>query len=233
MRNVTIIMAMEAEAKPIIEELKLQPAANPAPELPMRFFEGTLGQLQINLIVNGKDPRHGVDCIGTQPATLSAYLAFTHFNPDLVISAGTCGAFKNKGSRIADVYLSSEFKFHDRRISIPGFDVYGTGCYPSGEYDNIAEKLQLKKAVVSTGNSLDMSPTDFDIISQEEVVVKEMEAAAIAWVAEQFNRPLIALKSVTDLVDGEHLPQDEFLMNLEKASLALKEKTIAFLEALH
>ena len=33
--------------------------------------------------------------------------------------------------------------------------------------------------------------------------VKEMEAAAIAYVASMFQTPVIAIKAITDIVDGE------------------------------
>jgi 5'-methylthioadenosine nucleosidase len=35
------------------------------------------------------------------------------------------------------------------------------------------------------------------------VAVKEMEAAAIAWVCELYSKPLICVKSITDIVDGD------------------------------
>jgi len=36
-----------------------------------------------------------------------------------------------------------------------------------------------------------------------DVSVKDMEAAAIAWVAKLNNTPFFALKVVTDIVDGD------------------------------
>jgi hypothetical protein len=58
--------------------------------------------------------------------------------------------------------------------------------------------------VVSTGNSLDCSPTDEPILKANEAAVKDMEGAAIAYTAQLMATPLIAIKSVTDIVDGEH-----------------------------
>ena len=52
-----------------------------------------------------------------------------------------------------------------------------------------------------------------------------MEAAAVAWVADLFDTPLFCVKAITDLVDGEKPPEEEFLENLEKASNVLKETT--------
>ena len=49
-----------------------------------------------------------------------------------------------------------------------------------------------------------------------------MEAAAIAWAAELTGTPLVGIKVVTDIVDGEHPTQDEFLANLQTASTSLQ-----------
>ena len=53
-------------------------------------------------------------------------------------------------------------------------------------------------------------------------VCKDMEAASLAHAAELTGTPLVAIKVVTDIVDGEHPTQDEFLANLKSASAALQ-----------
>lgn len=50
-----------------------------------------------------------------------------------------------------------------------------------------------------------------------------MEAAAIAWVTEHANIPFLAVKVVTDIVDGDRPTQEEFFENLAAASNALQE----------
>ena len=61
----------------------------------------------------------------------------------------------------------------------------------------------MQAGVVSSGNSLDYTTEDFAAMSRTETAIKEMEAAAIAWVADMFGTPMFCLKSVTDIVDGE------------------------------
>ena len=34
--------------------------------------------------------------------------------------------------------------------------------------------------------------------------VKDMEAAAVSWVAEMLQKPFLAIKVITDIVDGEY-----------------------------
>ena len=43
----------------------------------------------------GRCTEHCVDLVGTVPASLSAYLACQTFKPDLIISAGTAGGFRD------------------------------------------------------------------------------------------------------------------------------------------
>jgi len=50
-----------------------------------------------------------------------------------------------------------------------------------------------------------------------------MEAAAIADTAALFGTPFIAIKVVTDIVDGDMPTQDEFLANFAAAAASLQE----------
>lgn len=58
----------------------------------------------------------------------------------------------------------------------------------------------------------------------EGAVVKEMEAAAVAWVCQQLSVPFFAIKSITDIVDGDKKSEDEFYSNLDIATESLKIK---------
>ena len=227
--TIAIIMAMADEAEPFIQSHGLQRDLSTLDShLPMEVYKGTVEGAEVALVVGGKDKRYGVDCVGTQPATLSAYLAIDAFNPDLIINAGTAGGFKAKGAGIGDVYIGSDaIRYHDRRIPIPGFAAYGVGSYQTPDVGAVADALGLKKGVVSTGNSLDMLPEDRLMIQANQGAVKEMEAAAIAWVADLYQIPLVALKSITDLVDTDTPTQEEFLQNLSLASKRLEVKLTA------
>lgn len=76
--------------------------------------------------------------------------------------------------------------------------------------------------MVSSSNNLGYSEQDWKQIEENDTSVKEMEGAAIAWAAHLFDAPLLALKSITDIVDGDRPPQEEFLDNLQQAAHALK-----------
>lgn len=68
---------------------------------------------------------------------------------------------------------------------------------------------------------MDFVKEDLDNMEKHSAVVKEMEATGIAWSAHLFDVPFFALKSITDIVDGGRVAQEEFLENLSAAARAL------------
>jgi len=73
------------------------------------------------------------------------------------------------------------------------------------------------------GNSLDYTDMDMQIMTKHGAAVKEMEAAAIAWVANLFKKPMFCVKAITDIVDGDRATQEEFLENFNAATAALQQ----------
>ena len=233
-KRVGLIMAMEAEAAPLIRELGLKPVSKPAdPQLPFVSYQGVVQDMELTLSLNGKDARSGVDNIGSEPAALCAYVHCKTYSPELLINAGTAGGFRKHGGKIGDIYLSAgAFCFHDHRIPIPGFEQYGIGSFPTLDVSKLAKDLGFKTGVVSTGNSLDYTDACLKLMDSNQARVKEMEAAAIAWVAMLLRVPFFAVKSVTDIVDGEHPTAEEFLRNLELASRNLSSALLQIFQKL-
>jgi 5'-methylthioadenosine nucleosidase len=102
---------------------------------------------------------------------------------------------------------------------IPGFTEYGVDSYEGSCVQHVADALHYKTGVVSTSNSLDHTEMDEKMMLQSNTSVKDMEAG---WVAEQRHVPLLCLKEVTDLVDGERHTHEDVLKNLHTASIALQ-----------
>ncbi|CAK9162528.1 unnamed protein product [Ilex paraguariensis] len=165
----------------------------------------------------------GVDSVGTIPASLVTYASIQALKPDLIINAGTAGGFKAKGACIGDVFLASDVAFHDRRNPIPVFDLYGVGLRQAFSTPNLSKELNLKVGKLSTGDSLDMCPQDNALIIANDATTKDMEGAAVAYVADLLKVPAIFIKAVTDVVDGDKPTADEFLQNLAAVTAALAE----------
>ena len=232
--NLCFLMAMGQEAKPIIETLGLVESETALrSELPMRCFQKTIGNLNISLVIAGIDNRHLVDYIGSEAATLMAYEAITRLKPDLLISAGTAGGFAKNGASIGTVYVSEEhFVYHDRHVPLPGFDQSSVGKYPAAKVSRLAKNLHLKQGVISTGSSLEKNDKDIIVIDEHNAVAKEMEAAGIAWVAMLFEVPMMALKSITNLLDEDNKSESEFVNNLAYSSKCLHDKVLELIDYL-
>ncbi|KAJ1411652.1 Nucleoside phosphorylase domain [Sesbania bispinosa] len=221
--NIVIVIAMQTEALPVVNRFQLtEDPHSPFPEgVPWVRYHGTYKDLNINLIWPGKDPGLGVDSVGTISSALVTYAAIQALQPDLIINAGTAGGFKAKGASIGDIFIASDCAFHDRRIPIPVFDLYGVGLRKAFETPNLVKELNLKVAKLSTGDSLDMTPQDESSIIANDATVKDMEGAAVAYVADLLKVPAIFIKAVTDIVDGDKPTAEEFLQNLASVTAAL------------
>ena len=231
--SVLVPIVMEAEAGPFVEHLDLKPVDDFFPShTPFLAFSGSLGDAKVTVITMGKDVVYGtgVDNVGTVPASLATFLALEKMKGagetpvDLVLNGGTCGGFARKGGAIGDVFLTTGVANHDRRIGIPGFDTYGIGSL-SSEIDPsaMAEALGYKTGIVTTGNSLDKTDTDDEYMKDKnDASVKDMEAAAIAWVCKMNNLPYMGVKVITDIVDGNFPSHEEFMQNLASAAQSLQ-----------
>ena len=219
-------MAMAAEAEPFRERTGwFGPWERLAAPLAARVCGAQIGGSEAWLVVHGDDAAHGVDAIGTQPAAVTGYAAVSRLGPSLVVNAGTAGGFARAGAAIGDVYLSDgPVVFHDRRVPLGAFEAAGVGSYPSVDCRGLAAKLGLKLGRITTGDSLDLSEADARQIAASGANVKDMEAAAVAWVAGLFGVPFVAVKAITDLVDGEHPTAAQFMANLAMATERLGEK---------
>lgn len=215
MNSLLFIIAMEAEARPVRAALGLDGEGHQLhPAFPARIWhDGSVG-----VAVNGSDPRFAVDSIASQPAVTTTLHAIEAVSPSVVISAGTAGGFAARGGEIGSVYVADRVRFHDRRISIPGWDTYGDGDYPLLDLADLASELGFGTGTVTTGNALDAPPVDMLRMHGSNAVAKEMEAAAVAWVCERMNVAFTALKVITDLVDHPESAADQFTRNLAHAT---------------
>lgn len=152
------------------------------------------GDVHVHLIWNGRCKIHSCNLVATTAAGVAAYGAVQVFRPDLVISAGTAGGFGELGACIGDVYLSTKCIFHARRIPIclpsqkdakcfqnKHFEEYGFGHFRSPPLNSLAKRVGVKQGIVSSSDCLDCSEIDLHLLRTEGAVVKEMEAAAVAW----------------------------------------------------
>ncbi len=221
--TICYIVAMVAEAQPFIERYGIKEVKDFFAPLPCMLYEGEVDGSRLCVVLNGR--QNGSDLVGCEAASVATLAAVQRLNPDLVVNSGTCGAFKSDGAGIADVYIGNGVMFHDRRV--PGDDNWGTqslGNYPVWQgSQQLAAALGFKQGKVTTGSSLDMQPCDLEVIKKHGGQLKDMEGAAIGFVCSLLGKPVLYVKSVTDLCDGGAETYEEFSRNLGKACLALRE----------
>lgn len=227
-------MAMQGEAAPFINHFGLAENSDYfSAALPFRTFQKKIGNLQVSLVTSGIDATHGVDNIGCEAATLMAHESINKLTPDLLINAGTAGGFANKDAQIGTLYTSNKyFVFHDRIVPLPGFSDAAVGRFPALDVSQLAKDLELKSGVISSGSSLEKNQKDQHVIDQHNAVAKEMEAAAIAWVASLHQTPFFALKSITNLIDEKNQSEEEFIKNFDVSVTALNNKLIELINYL-
>ena len=235
MSPIALQFAMADEAAPLLDTLGLAPAPTPAVAegLPFRHYAGEFRGKRLVATVAGKDPRLGVDNIGLEPAALAAFVAVRAHVPSVVVSAGTCGSFAALGAAVGDVYLSGgPFRFHDHRIPLGAFAEYGRGDFPGRDVATLAAGLGLKTGIVSSGSSLDYTERDLEVFRANGATLKEMEAAAIAWVCSWTRTPFFAVKSVTNLLDETPDSAAAFVENFRIAVASLTRELPRVIAAL-
>lgn len=220
--TVVVVMALRAEAMPVVQSLGLE--RMPAwPSMPWIEAFGAQ-ESSTTIVVNGVDPLHGVDSVGTTAGALTTAIAIELLDPHWVVSAGTAGGFSSRGGHVGQVILSSgPIIHHDRRIDLAGFGAFARGQYPTANLLAEASRLGFTSGPCSSGDSLDAPPLDVDVMNSHGTLAKDMEAAAVAGVAARAGCHFTALKVITDIVDGPKPTVEEFLSNLAHAGEVLSE----------
>lgn len=233
-KSILFVIAMQAEANPILAALGLSGPGTPLePPLPPIFYAGTFHGLKLHLVVNGQDPIYKLDSFGTDAATLSTYLGIRAFSPDLVISAGVAGGFKTRAA-IGDVYLSEDsVRYFDRRVSItsPNYQDYAIGFYPVIDASKMASDLGLKRGIVVTGGSFENSLIDDRQIRNLDGSAVEMEAAAVAKMSMLWRKPFMAAKAIVDFDDAVGMA-GQFDQNFKIATTNLAKQLVRIVEYL-
>jgi 5'-methylthioadenosine nucleosidase len=228
--RIAILIAMQGEANPIIDKLKMQ-EDDPQkygfhPLLGIKIYSTTRQEKAIFLVVNGQDAINKVERVGTQAAAITAFTVIEKLKPDTIINAGTAGGLKD--SQIGDVFVSGgPLVYHDRRITFGNYPAYGRGSFDYVDLPIAASALGLKPGIVSSGSSLDASADDIRLLKEFNADVVDMEAAAIAEIAARLGVRMIALKSITNFID-KNLHSD-FEKNYSLAVGNLAEKAAALI----
>lgn len=216
--KIAIIGAMEEEVAYLRENIES------AESVVIANTEYTTGQMfgvDVILLKSG---------IGKVNAAMGTAVLLEKFKPDFIINTGSAGGY-NPELNVGDMVISTEVRHHD--VDVTAFD-YEYGQVPQLPAAFIAdEKLVLLaekvaagidgvgvgKGLIATGDVFMSDPERVRFVRDKfpQLQAVEMEAAAIAQVAYQFNVPFVVTRALSDIAGKESdLSFDQFL---EKAAL--------------
>ncbi|GBG93935.1 5'-methylthioadenosine/S-adenosylhomocysteine nucleosidase [Ligilactobacillus salitolerans] len=214
-----IICAMEEEIKELLVNLTDMNQTNIGG---IDFYTGQINGQPVVLVRSG---------IGKVQAAITTALLIVDFKVDAVINSGSAGGI-GAGLRVGDLVLSTGAAYHDADATAFG---YKLGQLPQQPQVYPADQnllAQIEQAAVKTGletkKGLIVSGDQFVADQQEIARIKkiyptalccEMEGAAVAQTAYQFNCPYVVIRAMSDVGD-ENAGQsfDEFVIEAGRRS---------------
>ena len=221
--RVGIIGAMDEEVDLLRSKLEDRKDTNLAGS---EFFEGKIDSLEVVLLKSG---------IGKVNAALGTALLIEKFQPDVIINTGSAGGFL-KELNVGDVVISTEVRHHDVDVTIFGYEYGQVPRMPAyfAPDDKLVEAavqsaekingIQVVKGLIASGDSFMNDPERVEYVRTKlpDLYAAEMEAAAIAQVAYQFDVPFVIIRSLSDIAGKEsNISFDQFLETAAKNSAEL------------
>lgn len=214
-----IICAMEEE----IKELRAQLTnANEENIANMIFYSGQINDHEVVLVRAG---------IGKVQAGVTTAFLIENFKVDAVINSGSAGGI-GTGLAVGDLVLSTGAAYHDASATVFG---YKPGQLPQQPQIFEADQellqavseaasqagLQVKPGLIVTGDQFVSSQDQIAAIKEiyPQALCCEMEGAAVAQVAYQFDKPFVIVRAMSDVGDEDAGQSfDEFIIDAGKKS---------------
>lgn len=214
-----IICAMEEEIKALRAQLT---NANEENIANMIFYSGQINDHEVVLVRAG---------IGKVQAGVTTAFLIENFKVDAVINSGSAGGI-GTGLAVGDLVLSTGAAYHDASATVFG---YKPGQLPQQPQIFEADQellqavseaasqagLQVKPGLIVTGDQFVSSQAQIAAIKEiyPQALCCEMEGAAVAQVAYQFNKPFLIVRAMSDVGDEDAGQSfDEFIIDAGKKS---------------
>lgn len=226
--KIGIIAAMEQEVKALVEVMEEKSVTEKANQT---FYDGTIYEQEVTVVRSG---------IGKVNAAIATALLIDTFEVDTVINTGSAGGI-GKGLSVGDLVLATELSYNDADVQVFGY-AFGQIPQMPDRYTADQELIKMVKAaalatdwsveegLVVSGDSFIASKEQTNHIKEHfpEVLVTEMEGAAVAQTCYQFNVPFVVVRALSDTADEEaSVSFDEFIDEAGKKSA---DMVLAFLE---
>jgi adenosylhomocysteine nucleosidase len=171
------------------------------------YTTGVMNGVEVILLRSG---------IGKVNAALSTTILMHKFAPDYCINTGSAGG-SNPELNVGDVVISTEVRHHDVDVTAFGYEYGQVPQLPAafeanGQLVQIAKtcaqdisEIQVVQGLIATGDSFMNDPERVKVVQEKfpGLQAVEMEAAAVAQVAHQFNIPFVIIRSLSDIAGKE------------------------------
>ncbi len=229
--KIAIIGAMEEEVSLLRENIEKPSVETIAG---CEYTSGTMKGHEVILLRSG---------IGKVNAAMSTAILLQHFTPDAIINTGSAGGF-DPSLNVGDVVISTEVRHHDVDVTAFGYE-YGQvpQLPPAFTADSLLKQtainsvkelgdVQVVSGLIATGDSFMNDPVRVDAIRDKFVDLQavEMEAAAIAQVAHQFQVPFVIIRSLSDIAGKKS--DLSFEQYLDKAALHSAKMVMNIVESI-
>jgi len=197
---IAIIGAMDEE----IELLKSKMSITKEEKIAnSNFFIGQLEGKEVVLLQSG---------IGKVNAAMSTTIMFERYQPEYIINTGSAGGY-HTDLEVGDIVISDYVVHHDVDVTafkyeygqVPGmpakFEADESLVNRTMEAAAKIEGIQAMKGLISTGDTFMEDPKRVQYVREQfpEVIAAEMEAAAIAQVCYQYNKPFVVIRALSDI----------------------------------
>lgn len=176
--------------------------------------------------------------IGKVNAAMTTAVLIHEFKPDIIINTGSAGGL-SPDLQVGDVVVSSEVRHHDVDVTVFGYEYGQVPQLPAAfkadeklvqvalEASKELTDVKTVKGLIATGDSFMNDPVRVQAIGEKftNLQAVEMEAAAIAQVAHQFQVPFVVIRALSDIAGKESdISFDQFLpkAGLHSANLVMK-----------
>ncbi|MFD0618411.1 5'-methylthioadenosine/adenosylhomocysteine nucleosidase [Paenibacillus sp. GCM10027629] len=214
--RIAIITAMEEEMAPFRSESRITSRSQ-------------VGKVIVEEAIYRDKPLILVESgIGKVNAAVAVTLLIERFQPDLIINAGSSGAFA-EGLKVGDVVVATQYRYGDVDATCFGYE-HGQVPQMPAKYDLNSDWVDVARQAAAEAElpyALDFGLvlTLDSFMSESErvewikstfptVKVSDMEGLAIVQAAAQYGIPVIAVKAVSDITGHGADSADSFDNNL-------------------
>ncbi|WP_339228204.1 5'-methylthioadenosine/S-adenosylhomocysteine nucleosidase [Oceanobacillus sp. FSL K6-2867] len=220
--TIGIIGAMDEEVALLLDQMTEKQEQTVANCL---FVQGKLQDKSVVLLKSG---------IGKVNAAMATTVMHERFTPTHVINTGSAGGFASN-LEVGDIIISTEVVHHDVDVTAFNYE-YGQvpGMPPMYEADKtLVEKavaavknmdINCEQGIIATGDSFMEDPERVAFVHGKfpTMLASEMEAAAVAQVCHQYNKPFVIIRALSDIAGKKSsISFDQFLETAAKNAAQL------------